>query len=96
MTKQQNIIKLLYNIIVFNTLKSIKNDNHDKSDNSIRNIKDKSSDEITTENMINLKENSILDFKTLCNLRQGRLESVLEERYQYHTSIDSGQRFFYT
>ena len=43
--------------------------------------------------MINLKENSILDFRTLCNLRQGRLENVLSERYQYNTSIDRGQRF---
>ena len=41
----------------------------------------------------NLKENSILDFKTLCNLRQGRLEDVLSERYEYNTSIERGQRF---
>ena len=34
------------------------------------------------ENDSNLNEDSILDFKTLCNLRQGRLESVLSERYR--------------
>ena len=42
---------------------------------------------------MNLKEDSILDFRTLCNLRQGRLESALSERYEYNTSIDRGQRF---
>lgn len=34
-----------------------------------------------------------MDFGTLCNLRKGRLESVLSERYQYNTSVDKGQRF---
>ncbi|MDR4490418.1 MAG: adenylate/guanylate cyclase domain-containing protein [Candidatus Nitrosocosmicus sp.] len=41
----------------------------------------------------NLDEDSILDFKSLCNLRQGRLESVLSEKYQYNTSVDRGQKF---
>lgn len=41
----------------------------------------------------NLNEDSIIDFKTLCNLRHGRLESVLSEKYQYNTSIDRGQKF---
>src|SRR4029078_548486 len=45
------------------------------------------------ENDSNLNEDSILDFKTLCNLRQGRLESVLGEKYQYITSIERGQRY---
>jgi adenylate cyclase len=45
------------------------------------------------ENDSNLNEDSILDFKTLCNLRQGRLESVLSEKYQYITSIERGQRY---
>ena len=45
------------------------------------------------ENMINIEENSILDFKTLCNLRQGRLEDVLSKRYEYNTSIEKCQRF---
>jgi adenylate cyclase len=43
--------------------------------------------------MTNLEENNILDFRTLRNLRQGRLEGVLSERYQYYTSIERGQRF---
>ncbi len=51
------------------------------------------SDEIAYENTINLKENSILDYKTLCNLRQDRLGNVLDERYHYNTSIKKGQRF---
>ena len=92
-SKQQNTIKLIYNIIVCNTLKSINNDNYGKSDHSIKNIKNNEfSDEIAYENMINLKENSI-DFRTLCNLRQGRLEDVLSKRYEYNTSIERGQRF---
>lgn len=49
--------------------------------------------ENSTENDINPVEDNILDFKSLCNLRQGRLESVLNEKYQYNTSIDRGQRF---
>ncbi len=43
--------------------------------------------------MMNYKENSIIDVKNISNLRQGRLESVLSERYQYNTSIEKGQRF---
>jgi len=43
--------------------------------------------------MTYLEENNILDFGTLRNLRQGRLEGVLSERYQYYTSIERGQRF---
>lgn len=43
--------------------------------------------------MIKIEENNILDFRTLHNLRQGRLEGVLSERYQYYTSIERGQRF---
>jgi class 3 adenylate cyclase len=43
--------------------------------------------------MTDTEENNILDLRTLRNLRQGRLEGVLSERYQYNTSIDKGQRF---
>jgi adenylate cyclase len=43
--------------------------------------------------MTDIEEDNILDFKTLRNLRQGRLEAVLSERYQYYTSIERGQRF---
>jgi adenylate cyclase len=77
-------------MIVCNTLKSINKSNKDTIDHS---IKKETSDEIAHENMMNFKENSILDFKTLRNLRRGRLESVLSERYQYNTSIERGQRF---
>ena len=77
-------------MIVYNTLKSINNSNQGTIDHS---IKKETSDEIANENMMNFKENNILDFKTLRNLRQGRLESVLSERYQYNTSIERGQRF---
>jgi adenylate cyclase len=77
-------------MIVCNTLKSINNSNQGTIDHS---IKKETSDEIAYENTINFKENSILDFKTLRNLRRGRLESVLSERYQYNTSIERGQRF---
>lgn len=88
------MIILLYNIKVRNTLKPVDNDNHGKDDNSIENIKSNNrSDEIAYKNMNNIEENSILDFKTLCNLRQGRLEDVLSERYEYNTSIERGQRF---
>ena len=88
------MIILLYNIRVCNTLKSVNYSNHDKDDNSIENFKsNKKSDETAHENMINIEENSIIDLKTLCNLRQGRLEDVLSERYEYNTSIERGQRF---
>ena len=74
------MIILLYNIRVCNTLKSVNYDNHGKEDNSIEKFKsNKRSDEIADENMTNIEENSILDFKTLCNLRQGRLEDVLSK-----------------
>lgn len=49
--------------------------------------------ENSSDNDLDLEEDSILDFKTLCNLRQGRLDSVLSEKYQYHTLVDRGQRF---
>ncbi len=66
----------------------------DKKDNSIKTIKNNEiSDEISYENTTNLKENNILDYKTLCNLRQIRLGNVLNERYHYNTSIKKGQRF---
>jgi adenylate cyclase len=75
-----------------NNTKKINSDNQNNS--SFKIIQNKGiSDEINSEKDIELKENSILDFKTLRNLRQGRLESVLSERYEYNTSIDKGQRF---
>ncbi|MGD9673058.1 MAG: adenylate/guanylate cyclase domain-containing protein [Candidatus Nitrosocosmicus sp.] len=49
--------------------------------------------ENSSDNDLDLEEDSILDFKTLCNLRQGRLDSVLSEKYQYYTLVDRGQRF---
>jgi class 3 adenylate cyclase len=49
--------------------------------------------EINSEKSLEPKEDNVLDFRTLCNLRRGRLESVLSERYEYNTSIDKGQRF---
>ena len=88
------MIILLYNIRVCNTLKSVNYSNHGKDDNSIEKFKRiKRSDEIAHENMTNIEENNILDFKTLCNFRQGRLEDVLSKRYEYNTSIERGQRF---
>jgi class 3 adenylate cyclase len=51
------------------------------------------SNEINSEKSLEFKEDNVLDFKTLCNLRKGRLESVLGERYEYNTSIDKGQKF---
>ena len=45
------------------------------------------------KNDLKPNEDRKVDFKTLCNLRQGRLESVLSEKYQYNTSIDRGQKF---
>jgi len=88
------MIILLYNIRVCNTLNSINYDNHGKDDNSVEKFKsNKRSDEIAHENMTKIEENSIIDFKTLCNLRQCRLEDVLSERYEYNTSIERGQRY---
>ena len=49
--------------------------------------------ENSSDNDLDLEEDSILDFKTLCNLRQGRLDNVLSEKYQYYTLVDRGQRF---
>lgn len=48
---------------------------------------------INTEKNLEFKEDNVLDFRTLCNLRKGRLESVLSERYEYNTSIDKGQKY---
>ncbi|HKU84180.1 MAG TPA: hypothetical protein VJP58_09070 [Candidatus Nitrosocosmicus sp.] len=75
-------------------MKSVDYDNHGKNENSVKEFKTNiRSDENTHEDMTNIEENSILDFNTLCNLRQGRLEDVLSERYEYNTSVERGQRF---
>jgi len=59
------MIILLYNIR-YVTLKSVNYSNHGKDDNSIEKFKrNKRSDEIAHENMTNIEENNILDFKTL-------------------------------
>lgn len=73
---------------------SINNDNDSKSqyfdqDQKINEI----SNSTTNENDLDIIDNSIVDFRTLRHLRQGRLESALSERYQYNTSIERGQRF---
>ncbi len=84
--------KLLCDMPINNNTKKINSDNQNNS--SLKAIQNKEiSDEINYEKNIELKENSVLDFKTLSNLRRGRLESVLSERYQYNTSIERGQRF---
>ncbi|MDN5847413.1 MAG: hypothetical protein L0H53_14205, partial [Candidatus Nitrosocosmicus sp.] len=56
-------------MIVCNTLKSINNNNQGTIDHS---IKKETSDKSAYENMMGFKENNIVDFKTLRNLRQGR------------------------
>jgi class 3 adenylate cyclase len=48
---------------------------------------------INHEKSLEVKENKVLDFRTLCSLRQDRLENVLSERYEYNTSIERGQSF---
>ncbi len=61
---------------------------------SLRVINNKEiSNEVSYEKSIEHKENSILDYETLCNLRRDRLGNVLNEKYHYNTSIRKGQRF---
>lgn len=84
--------KLLYDLTVCNTLNKI--DNSNKINYPYTGIKiKKTSNENGPEKSLELKEDNVLDFRTLCNLRKGRLESVLSERYEYNTSINKGQRF---
>jgi len=73
-------------------LRKINSDNQNDS-HFISTKTKETSNEIDSEKSLELKEDNVIDFRTLCNLRQGRLESVLSERYQYNTSIERGQRF---
>jgi class 3 adenylate cyclase len=75
-----------------NNTNKINSDN--QKNNSVRIINNKEiPNEVSYEKSIELKENSILDYETLCNLRRDRLGNVLNEKYHYNTSIRKGQRF---
>ena len=80
-------------MVICNNLRKINSDN--QNNGSLRAIKNNEiSNDISYEKTIELKENSILDYKTLCNLRQVRLGNVLNEKYHYSTSIKKVKGFY--